>query len=153
MSPDQQVMTAGLWSVTKDIESFVNDASLEFKSGRNTLTVGGYYAKYSSRDHWNLGNNLLLTATPNAQPLNLVLANGQIATRDGFTSGSSFNVNANYDGRDVAFYAVDEFQITDKLRIDGGLRYQHHKVTGAQENSGTTGARRSRWQPEHALRQ
>jgi iron complex outermembrane receptor protein len=139
VSPNQQVMTAGLWSVTKDIESFVNDVSLEFKTGRNTLTVGGYYAKYSSRDHWNLGNNLLLPATPNAEPLNLVLANGQIATRDGFTSGAFFNVNAHYDGRDVAFYGVDELQITDKLRIDGGVRYQHHKVTGSQENNGTTG--------------
>jgi outer membrane receptor protein involved in Fe transport len=140
VSPNQQVMTAGLWTVSKDIESFANDVSLEFKSGRNTLTVGGYYADYSSRDHWNLGNSQLLTAEANGRLLNLTLANGQVATRNGFTSGSFFNVNAAYDGRDVAFYGVDEFQITDQLRIDGGVRYQHHTVDGSQENNGTTGA-------------
>lgn len=135
VSGSQQVVTAGLWQVQKDIESFVNDVSLEWKAGGNKLTIGGYYADYSSKDKWNLGNNLLLTAEPNARVLNLTLANGQVVTRNGFSSGSSFNVNADYDGRDAAFYAVDEFQVTDQLRLDGGIRYQHHSVNGTLENN------------------
>ena len=130
-----QVIEVGQWTVRKQIESFVNDFGLEWKSDRNTLTVGGYFADYSSDDQWNLGNNLLLTATPNARRLNLTLANGNIVTRDGYASGSSFNVNAKYKGQDYAFYAVDEFQLTDSLRADAGIRYQHHKVDGTLENN------------------
>lgn len=133
-SPNQQVVEAGLWSVEKDIQAFVNDFALEWKSGRNTLTGGVYYSRYKSRDLWNLGNSMLLTAEPNARRLNLTLADGRIVTRDGFTSGSTFKVNARYTGEDLAGYAVDELQITDQLRIDGGVRWQRHSVDGTLEN-------------------
>ena len=133
-SPNQQVVEAGLWSVEKHIQAFVNDFALEWKSGRNTLTGGVYYSRYKSRDRWNLGNSMLLTAEPNARRLNLTLADGRIVTRDGFTSGSTFKVNARYTGEDLAGYAVDELQITDQLRIDGGVRWQRHSVDGTLEN-------------------
>lgn len=135
---NQLVIPVGLWVVRKDIESFVNDLAVEFKGGGNTFTVGAYFADYSSQDRWNLGNAQLLTAEPNARRLDLVIANNgvaQQATRNGFAGGSFFNVNAAYDGRDYAFYAVDEYQLTDQLRIDGGLRYQNHRVDGTLENN------------------
>jgi len=137
--PNTQIVQAGQWSVTKRLESYVNDAALEWKLGRNKLTGGIFYARYSSRDRWNLGNSLLLTAEPNARRLNLVLNDGRIVTRDGYTGGSFFNVNADYTGEDIAGYLVDEWQITDKLRIDAGVRYQDHSVDGRLENNGTTG--------------
>ncbi|MBV8972025.1 MAG: TonB-dependent receptor, partial [Sphingomonadaceae bacterium] len=137
--PNTQIVQAGQWTVTKRIESFVNDAALEWKTGPNTLTGGFYYASYSSRDRWNLGNSLLLTAQPNARRLNLTLTDGRIVTRDGYTSGSFFNVDARYTGEDVAGYLVDEIRITEKLRLDGGVRYQHHSVDGRLENNGSTG--------------
>lgn len=132
---DQQVIEVGQWVVRKDIDAFVNDLGVEWKSGGNTFTVGGYYASYSSDDQWNLGNAMLLTATPNARRLNMTLADGRLVTRDGYSGGSTFNVNASYEGRDIALYAVDEFQITPELRIDGGVRYQHHKIDGTLENN------------------
>lgn len=138
--PNTQIVQAGQWSVTKRIESYVNDAALEWKYGRNKLTGGIYYTRYTSRDRWNLGNNLLLTAEPNARRLDLVLTDGRVVTRDGYTGGSFFNVNADYQGEDIAGYVVDEWQITDKLRIDAGVRYQSHSVDGRLENNGTTGA-------------
>ena len=138
-SPDTLVVEAGQWTVDKRIEAFVNDFALEWKAGRNTLTGGVYYTDYSSRDRWNLGNSLLLVAEPNARRLNLTLANNFVATRDGYTSGAFFNVNADYDGRDIAGYVVDELQVTDRLRVDAGVRYQHHKVDGTLENNGAVG--------------
>jgi hypothetical protein len=51
-------------------------------------------------------------------------------TRDGFTSGASFLVDASYSGNDLAFYGVEELKVTDRLRIDGGLRHQSHAVDG-----------------------
>lgn len=135
-----QVVEAGLWRVQKSIENFSNDLALEWKEGGNSFTAGVYYAAYSSRDLWNLGNSQLLTAEPNARRLNLTLADGRIVTRNGFTSGSTFNVNADYDGKDAAVYAVDELQVNDQLRLDAGLRYQHHSVDGTLENNGTAPA-------------
>jgi iron complex outermembrane recepter protein len=138
-SPDTLIVEAGQWTVEKRIEAFVNDFALEWKTGRNTLTGGVFYTDYSSRDRWNLGNGLLLTAEPNARRLNLTLADGRVVTRDGYTGGSFFNVNADYDGREIAGYLFDELQVTDRLRIDAGVRYQHHRVDGTLENNGTTG--------------
>ena len=132
---DQQVIRAGTWIVRKQIEDFTNDLAVEWESGNNKFTVGAYYSDFSSNDQWSLGNVRLLTAENNARVLNLVLANGQIATNNGFTQGSFFNVNAEYDGREYAFYAVDEFQITPELRFDAGLRYQNYKATGTIENN------------------
>ena len=125
---DTQVMRAGIWEVRKQINSFVSDTSLEFSTGNNKLTGGFYFAEYSSRDNWALGNQVLLTAEPNARLLNLTLGDGRIATLDGFSSGAGFLVDAYYQGRDYAFYAVDELQLTPELRIDGGIRWQRHVV-------------------------
>ncbi len=56
-------------------------------------------------------------------------------TRNGFTRGSFFNVNADYDGEDVAAYLSDEWQVSEQLRIDAGIRWHRHKVTGSLENN------------------
>lgn len=139
-----QVIQTGAWRVRKQLESFVNDLGLEFKSGNNTLTVGGYFASYSSSDQWSLGNLQLVTAEPNARRLNLTIINTtpgpnlgatQQVTRGGVAGGAFFNVNASYDARDVALYAVDEFQITPELRIDGGVRWARTDVDGTVENN------------------
>lgn len=135
VSGTQQVIRAGTWIVRKQIEDFTNDLNVEWESGNNKFTLGGYYSDFSSNDQWNLGNIHLLTAENNARLLNLTLANGQIATNNGFTQGSFFNVNAAYDGREYAFYAVDEYQITPELRFDAGLRYQNYRATGTIENN------------------
>jgi len=131
----QQVIRAGTWIVRKQIEDFTNDLAVEWESGNNKFTVGAYYSDFSSDDQWNLGNVHLLTAENHGRLLNLTLANGQVATNNGFTQGSFFNVNAAYDGREYAFYAVDEYQITPELRFDAGLRYQNYKATGTIENN------------------
>lgn len=131
----QNVILSGIWTVRKQISNFSNDLGVEWKTDANKLTVGGYYSDFSSDDQWNLGNLQLLTAENQARRLNLTLANGQIATNRGFGLGSFFNVNAAYDGREYAFYAVDEFNITPELRLDVGARYQSYKATGTLENN------------------
>ncbi len=135
LAPSQQVIQSGVWEVRKDIESIVNDVSVSLQSGGNTATLGFYATNYSSDDRWSLGNGLLLAAENNARRLNLVLADGRQATRDGFATGSFFNVNAEYEGADYAIYFVDEWQITPDLRIDGGVRHQWHEVDGVLENN------------------
>lgn len=133
-----QVMRAGIWDVRKELTSFVADTALEWTAGSNKLTGGFYYADYTSRDRWALGNQVLLTAEPNARLLDLTLNGGRTATQNGFTSGNGFIVDAYYKGTDLAFYAVDELQITPELRIDGGVRYQKHIVDGTLRTPAAT---------------
>ncbi len=126
------VLRAGIWEVRKKISSFVTDSALEWTSGNNKLTGGFYYTNFTSRDRWALGNQVLLTAEPNARRLDLLVTSAagtaQQATLRGFTSGPAFQVSAWYDGDDYALYAVDEFQITPELRIDAGVRWQRHMI-------------------------
>jgi len=138
-SPDQTVVEAGIWRVSKQITAWVNDTTVEWRAGANKATAGLYAAHYTSRDWWNIGNDLLLTATPQARRLDLTLADGSAVTRDGFASGSSFAVNGHYRGNDTAFYAVDELQLGEGLRADAGLRHQHHTVDGTVENDALSG--------------
>jgi outer membrane receptor protein involved in Fe transport len=125
---DARVLRAGVWEVRKKITSFVSDTAIEWTAGNNKLTGGFFYTNYTSRDTWALGNQLLLSAEPRARRLDMVLNGGRVATLDGFSSGPGFQVRANYEGQDYAFYAVDELQITSQLRIDGGVRWQRHAV-------------------------
>lgn len=129
-SATQQVMQAGIWTVDKRIDSFVNDFAAEFQMGRNKLTAGVYYADYYARDDWNLGNGMVLTAEDNARRIDINYADGKVGTRDGFMQGSFYFLNAAYSGKDLALYAVDELQVTDQLRLDGGVRWQRHSVDG-----------------------
>ena len=128
------VAIAGIWTVGKRIDAEVNDGSFEWKHRRNTLTVGFYYAHTEAHDDWNLGNNILLTLEPNARRLNLTLADGRVATRDGFIGGSFFRENNDYGSDDYAVYVNDEWQLTDQLRVDGGFRWQEHDVDGQLAN-------------------
>ena len=132
------VTRAGIWSVQKKITSFVADTGLELKSGHNTLTGGFYFADYTTRDVWSLGNQVLLTGTANARLLNMTLGDGRIATSNGFTGGPTYLVRGFYTGRDYALYAVDELQVTDQLRLDGGVRWQRHELSGNVATPGGT---------------
>ncbi|MEH3108167.1 MAG: TonB-dependent receptor [Sphingomonas fennica] len=130
--PNAQVLRAGIWEVRKKITSFVSDSAAEWTAGNNKLTGGFYYTAYTSYDAWTLGNQVLLAAEPNARRIDLAVANAagvaQQATLRGFTGGPAFQTRGWYDGQDVAFYAVDEFQITPELRVDGGVRWQRHII-------------------------
>lgn len=138
VDPNQQVLEAGWWSVDKRLNSVTNDLRLSrelFKG--NTLTVGAYYAKYSSADTWYLGNTMLLTAQNNARRIDLALDNGQQATRQGFTSTAFFNLRANYDGENIAAFVADEWELNARLRLDLGARYERQSVTGDVHDTAT----------------
>lgn len=135
VDPNQYVINAGVWTVDKDLRSFNDElrVSREIFEG-NTLTVGGYYATYESKDLWYLGNQALMTATPNGRLIDITLDNGVRASRAGFTSATSFAVNAAYDGENIAGFVADEWQVTDRLRFDVGVRLERQKVDATLEN-------------------
>ncbi len=131
VDPNQQVLTAGWWVVDKELASFTNDLrfSHELFEG-NTLTFGTYYADYSSKDRWYLGNNMLLTAENRARRIDVALADGRDPTRDGFTGTSFYNIIGDYNGQNTAFFIADEWQISDRIRLDLGARYEKQEIDG-----------------------
>jgi outer membrane receptor protein involved in Fe transport len=129
-----QVASVGFWVVDKKIQAFTDDLrfSTDLFEG-NSLTVGGYFTSYSSDDTWYLGNNLLITATPNAQLINLSLNNGVAVTRNGQLSGSFYSLVDNFDGRNVALFTSDSWKFGPWL-FDAGYRLENEHINGSIEN-------------------
>ncbi len=135
VSGDQQVMEAGFWVVDKEIQSFTNETRLSRELFRgNTMTVGFYYANYEAQDQWWLGNNMLLTAEPNARRIDVELDNGVQVTREGFSGASFFTLNADYKGDNLAGFIANEWEFSDAWRLDLGLRVEKQTVDGNVEN-------------------
>ena len=135
VSGDQQVVQAGLWAVEKKLKSFTDElrVSKELFKG-NTITVGGYFADYSSHDVWFLGNSHLMTAVPQASLINVTLNNGVVVSKNGTDGPVNYAPVASYDGRNTAGFISDEWQISDKIKMDAGVRHEKQKISGTISN-------------------
>lgn len=120
------VQNHGHWVINKEYEALQNDLRLNFALGPHALTLGLYYADYSMADRWSLGNDLLMDASDRPQRLLLT----GLTDPNGFTRYSNFNLIADYDATAFALYASDEWQITDALRLDFGVRYDDQDTDG-----------------------
>ncbi len=134
VNPNTEVASVGFWVVDKEIKSFTDELRLstDLFTG-NTLTVGGYFASYSSDDTWYLGNNMLITAQPNAQLINLSLDNGAQVTRNGLISGATTALVDNFDGRNTAIFLSDQWRWNSWL-FDAGYRLENEHINGSIEN-------------------
>jgi iron complex outermembrane receptor protein len=135
----RMVALVGPWSVDKQIQSFTDEthASKEIFKG-NTLTLGGYFADYSSHDLWYLGNQELLTLDARPRLVDVKLNNGVLASRNGMASSAfNFDLDARWSGRNVALYVADEWKVLDALRVDAGVRYENEKIDGTIQNMST----------------
>ena len=143
VSPSTDVVSLGFWIVDKKIQALTDD--LRFSRALfagNTATVGGYFADYSTDDSWYLGNYELMTATPNAQLINLSLltaagAAGPSAqvTQNGILSGASTALEDHYHGRNAALFVSDQWRIGRWL-LDADYRTENETIDGVVE--GTT---------------
>ncbi len=137
VSPATDVASLGFWIVDKRIQAFTDD--LRFSRtlfAGDVATVGGYFADYSSDDSWYLGNNELLTATPNAQLINLSLLTaaamaGPIAqvTRNGILDGATTALVDHYDGRNAALFVSDQWH-TGSWLLDAEYRTENERIDG-----------------------
>ena len=137
VSPNQPVASVGFWVVTKRIHSFNDEARVTkeiFKN--NNLTAGMYFASYTSNDVWYLGNNMLVTAANNAQPINLTLNNGAQVTRNGFISGPFYSLIDSFSGKNTAGYLYDQWKMGRWL-FDGGVRVENDQINGSVSNDST----------------
>jgi len=130
------VVVNGMWVVDKELRSFTNESRLSRELGKqHTLTLGLYLADYSSHDRWYLGQAQLMTVEPHARLIDVVLDNGNRVTRNGAAPPPfSFNLDGKYNGNTTALYLADEWKASEKLRVDGGIRFERQRISGTIAN-------------------
>lgn len=135
VNPNTLVLQTGLWAVDKQIRSFTDElrTSKELFDG-NTLTLGGYFASYGTRDLWYLGNNVLTTLQNNAQLVDVTLNNGAQISHNGFSGPATYAFAEAWRGRNVAGYLSDEW-VVGPWRFDAGVRLEDQRVSGSSEGN------------------
>ena len=149
----QDVIQQGWWYIQKSLSNAADELRLNWTLFEgNTLTGGVYFAKYSMNDNWSLGNQMLMTNTPNATAINLEYLTGATCTTPGagnichLTSNQGFiNWNNNYNimqhgnATNIAGYLSDSWRIGGWL-FDAGARLENIDVhwRGCGTDGGST---------------
>lgn len=130
------VIQAGMWVVDKKMKAFSTENKFNIKLGAgHTLTAGIFLSDYSSDDLWYLNRSQLMTMEPHARLIDIKLNNGVLASKNGYvTPAWTYDVNGSYNGRISAGYLADEWQVSEALKLDAGLRLEHRKISGSLEN-------------------
>lgn len=132
------VVIGGLRGVTMPLQEFDNDLRLLRKfdvGGQSHDVTIGYYRAHFNQGFSRYSSSVLLDARDQAHLLDLVAvgADGQplgTITDNGFYSYGYEWENANGSSTTNALYLSDEWQVTDALRIDGGVRWEHVNTKG-----------------------
>ncbi|MBM0108786.1 TonB-dependent receptor [Steroidobacter sp. S1-65] len=123
---DQLVQNHGHWVVNKEYDAIQDDLRLNLELDSHAVTFGAYVADYSMKDAWSLGNLLLMDVSD--RPRRLFLPG--VTDASGFTKYSTFNLLTDYDAKTYSLYAADEWQVTDALRLDFGVRFDKQDIEG-----------------------
>jgi hypothetical protein len=125
----QSVIQQGWWFIQKSLRNIVDELriSREVFAG-NTLTGGVYLTHYTDNDNWSLGNQMLMTNTPNATPIALnYRLNGHtynLTSPQGFVNfNGNYNILEHGDATNVAGYLSDSWKSGPWL-VDAGLRVE-----------------------------
>ena len=110
------VQSYGFWVVQKKLESVTNDISLTNEIGQHKITLGSYQSFWSSQDFWTIGNHVLVQNVANGDIIKNV-------SPDSVAGSWNYGLNEAGDSRMTAVYAGDSWQMTEKLRLDLGARY------------------------------
>lgn len=126
------------WNVEKPVSDFSNLATLKKVFGSHNLSFGSYFAHYEQENVWYF-THILTDVRDNPRFLDVLLVqpDGSTleATKNGFLSFLPFYVNAKGHNTLIAFFTSDEFKLTERLRIDLGIRYEHQDYFQDVENT------------------
>ncbi|NOX87416.1 MAG: TonB-dependent receptor [Calditrichaeota bacterium] len=129
----------GWWTISKPLKNLVNNLQINKKFGKHKVSFAGYFSKYSAGDFW-YWQNILTEVKDAPRLLDLVGLNssGEVVhsvTQNGFEQYGSFYVNAMSNATVYSTYFTDEWQATEKLRLDTGMRLESHHFKGKVENT------------------
>lgn len=139
------VIVGGLRGITMPVKEFMSDnrISHRFEMGSTThdITVGYYFA-HIDEDFSRYSSSVLLDVQDNGRLLDLVAVDGAGNPLATLTDNGVWRYgyeweNASGEQTTHALYAADEWQITDALRIDAGLRWEKMSTRGRVEKKQT----------------
>ena len=117
------VQQLGRWIVRKDIESFTNDLALTKTTDTIKASVGLFSSSYSSNDWWALGNHAYHVVQSGGEALAGIECNVSVAG-----CGWNYDINSTGDGKTTALYAALDYQFSDDLSADIGIRNESHEI-------------------------
>jgi hypothetical protein len=131
VDPNQSVIHQGWWFIHKHLFSINNELRVSKKIFEgNTATVGVYVAHYTDHDKWSLGNQMLMTNTPNARPITVSYVDPVTGLRlqklnpQGFDFNGGFNITEDGTGTNFAGYFSDSWRLGPWL-LDASVRVEH----------------------------
>lgn len=139
MNP-QYVQKLGFWAIDKQMNNFVNDLQFNYKFDKGNVTAGFYKSNWKSHQYWNW-SNILTTATDRPELLNLVdtsltpTSTGYSKTYNGVTDMSFLIRDSQIQGSLNDLYLNLDYQITDDLSFNGGIRYSRDFYKGYGVNT------------------
>jgi len=136
------VQKLGFWAIDKEMNNFVNDFQLNYKFDKGSVTAGFYKSNWKSHQNWNW-SNILTTATDRPQLLNLVDTSlnpsdiGYSKTYNGVTNMSFLIRDSQIQGSLNDVYLNVDYNVTDALSLNGGMRYSRDFYKGYGVNTTT----------------
>lgn len=134
------LLTAGLWHVRKPVSSFANQLqfSRRFETGstKHNLALGAYFAHYRAGNTWYF-TDILTDVRDNPKFVDLTVfdaaGNSTSITSNGFRSFGSLYVNGRGNADVFALFAGDELELTERLRLDLGGRFEFNQFRQNEE--------------------
>ena len=120
----EYIQQFGAWEVRKAIESFTNDISLARPFGRGKITVGLFSANSSTDEFWSLDNQKYHVVESGGEMLDGIACND--ASID--SCGANYDFVGTGDATTNAIYGAIEYDLSDQLTLDFGVRYEDHEV-------------------------
>ncbi|KFF23976.1 TonB-dependent receptor [Chryseobacterium vrystaatense] len=138
----QYIQKLGFWAIDKQMNNFVNDLQLNYKFDKGNVTAGFYKSNWKSHQNWNW-SNILATATDRPELLNLVNPSmsptdtGYSQTYNGVKDMSFLIRDSQIQGSLNDVYLNVDYNVTDALSLNGGMRYSRDYYKGYGVNTTT----------------
>jgi iron complex outermembrane recepter protein len=130
---------------SQKMDQLINDLQMTFATDRNSTTLG-LLSWDVSMDVRQIANTFLLDVTNNAHLIDVAAVDaagnvvGHLTDRGVLQYGTAGSYgNGTVDIRSNSLYFNDQLRVTDKLRIDAGVRYEYVRNQSSAEDQ-TSGA-------------
>lgn len=114
---------------SRSVEHFIEQLSLSHETDRNSFSAGILYASQTLNHDYDYGGRIVTELRDRPRRLDIVALdpNNNVVgylTDNGLLRNGYFYESHSGDMRSYSFYANDEFNFNDRLRVDGGVRHE-----------------------------